>query len=111
MQNQEERGAKEEGKVFWRTCPICLGAKAASPRFKDFLPLMRHMVEHFWDWEAVPSTDPNDVFPSPQKPAKQKFPPRAKLLLAQVADWLEEALSTVPEINSIGTSDLKTADQ
>jgi hypothetical protein len=111
MKNQEERGAKEEGEMFWRTCPICLGGNAASPRFKDFLPLMRHMAEHFCDREMVPSACSNDVLLIPQRRSKQKFPPKAKLLLAQVADWLEKALNTFQEINSIGTSDVKTADQ
>ena len=111
MSNQRERSAKNAEGVFWRTCPICSRGNAASPRFDSFLPLIRHMVEHFVDWEKVPSADAGDVFLSPQRPPKQKLPPRAKLLLVMVADWLEKALQAFPEINSITTSDLKVADQ
>jgi hypothetical protein len=109
--DQQQRSANEEEGVSWRTCPICCSGNAASPKFKAFLPLMKHMAEHFVDWEEVPSADTGDVFLSPQRPPKQKFPPRAKLLLAMVADWLERALEGFPGINSITTSDLKVADQ
>ena len=103
MANQQERSAKNEKGVFWRTCPICDRGNAASPRFKTFLPLITHMAEHLVDWEQVPSTDTGDVFLSSQRPPKQKIPPRAKLLLAMVADWLERALKAFPEINSFTT--------
>ena len=111
MANQQERSAKNEEGVFWRTCPICCRGNAASPRFNTFLPLIKHLTEHFVDWEKVPSADTGDVFLSSQRPPKQKIPPRATLLLAMVADWLERALQAFPEINSINTSDLKVADQ
>jgi len=51
---------------------------------------------HGWDILEVP---------------KRKIAAEAQVLLIFVADWLQEALATYPELNDITTSNLKVADQ
>jgi hypothetical protein len=126
MQNQEEKAAKKEEQQFWRKCPIC------AQEFKDFLPLIKHVEEHRRresqsmkielgaedylqkeiEREFLPhARDDKSLRRSAGKASKRKLAPGTKDLLPWVAEWLQEALMTFPEINSIVTSDLKVAKQ
>src|SRR5712692_6655033 len=129
MENQEEEAAKKGEELFWRKCPIC------GQEFKDFLPLIKHMEEHsryesqmvkidlgakdylakriaqeFSPYLQRTETD-NKQGPHELRASKRKFAEEAKGLLSVVADWIEQALTTFSEINSIVTSDLKVAEE
>ena len=126
MQNQEEKAAKKGAQLFWRKCPIC------AQEFKDFLPPIKHLEEHRRR-ESQPikielgaddylqkaiareffqgtETDKNILRPTGGA-AKRKFAADAKGLLVAVADWLQEALMTFSDINSLLTSDVKVAER
>jgi hypothetical protein len=130
MPNQGEKAAKKEGEESWRKCPIC------AQGFKEFLPLIKHVEEHrrreaqgikveFGAPDYLQKAITREFLPSIRdakgaknrgslgaaKATKRKFAAEAKGLLAAVADWLEEALMTFPEINNILISDLKVAEQ
>jgi len=126
MPNPEEGGAKKEETLSWRKCPVC------AQEFQDFLPLIKHLEEHrrresqrvkielgaddylqkaiMREFFPGTETDKNMLRPAGGA-AKRKFAVDAKGLLVVVADWLQEALMTIPEINTLLTSDLKVADQ
>jgi len=130
LTNAESRrqGCQEEEKLFWRNCPIC------AQEFKDFLPLIKHVEEHRRresqavkielgadnylqkeiEREFLPhARDETDkkLRRSAGQASKRKVAPGTKDLLPSVADWLQEALMTFPEINRIVTSDVKVAEQ
>ena len=126
MQNQEEKAAKKGAQLFWRKCPIC------AQEFKDFLPLIKHLEEHRRresqrikielgadDYlqkaiarEFFQGTETNKNILRPTGgAAKRKFAADAKGLLVAVADWLQEALMTFSDINSLLTSDVKVAER
>ena len=126
MQNHEEEAAKKEEGVFWRECPIC------AQEFKDFLPLIKHLEEHrrresqrikielgaddylqkaiAREFFQGTETDRNILRPTGGA-AKRKFAADAKGLLVAVANWLQEALMTFSDINSLLTSDVKVAER
>jgi len=126
MQNQEEKAAKKGAQLFWRKCPIC------AQEFKDFLPLIKHLEEHrrresqrikielgaddylqkaiAREFFQGTETDKNILRPTGGA-AKRKFAADAKGLLVAVADWLQEALMTFSDINSLLTSDVKVAER
>jgi len=128
MQNQEEEAAKKGEELFWRKCPIC------GQEFNDFLPAIKHMEEHlrresqmvkielgakdylakriaqeFSPYLQGSETD-REQGPRQRAASKRKFADEAKGLLSVVGDWIERALTTFSEINSIVTSDLKVAE-
>src|SRR5437667_11385994 len=126
MQNQEEKAAKKEKQLFWRKCPIC------AQEFKDFLPLIKHIEEHrrresqgvkieLGAEDYLRKKIAREFFPSIRgaeadkrasgRASKRKFAAEAKVLLLAVADWLREALTTLPAINMFLTSDVKVAEQ
>ena len=128
MQNQEEGAAKKREGLFWRKCPIC------GQEFNDFLPAIKHMEEHLRHESQMVKIElgakdylakriaqefsPNfqgtktdsKQGPSQSRTSKRKFADEAKGLLSVVGDWLEQALTTFSEINSIVTSNLKVAE-
>src|SRR2546425_3317419 len=119
MPNQEEGGAKKEETLSWRKCPVC------AQEFQDFLPLITHLEEHrrresqqikielgaddylqkaiAREFFQGTETDKNILRPTGGA-AKRKFAADAKGLLVAVADWLQEALMTFSDINSLLTS-------
>jgi hypothetical protein len=129
MENQEERAAKKKEELSWRKCPIC------GQEFKDFLPLMKHLEEHsrlksqmvkveFGAKDYLAKKIGQEFLSSAQRTktgskqgphdlrsSKRKLADEAKGLLSVVADWIEQALTTFSEINSIVTSDLKVAEE
>jgi hypothetical protein len=129
MQNQEEKAAKREPTVSWRKGPIC------AQEFKEFLPLIKHLEKHrrhesqlvkvelgaedYLQKEIARAFSPlvpgADTGKNRSRPiggaSKRKLVDDAKGLLVAVADWLQEALMTFPEINTLLTSDLKVAEQ
>jgi hypothetical protein len=122
MEEQENTAAKEEKGEFWRKCPICVRNNATSPEFKEFLPLIEHMDTHLQpepqpvrrklgtsltELDLIALTFGVDILEVPKK----KIADQAQVLLIPVADWLQEALATCPEINNVLTSNLKVADQ
>jgi hypothetical protein len=129
MENQAEEAANREAQESWRKCPIC------GQEFKDFLPLIKHLEGHSRlqsqmvkvelgakDYlarkiagEFLPSLQGTGADrrrgPLPSGVSKRKVADEAKGLLSVVADWIEQALTTFPEINSMVTSDLKVAEE
>ena len=128
MQNQEEKAAKTKEQQSWGKCPIC------EQEFKDFLPLIKHVEEHrrresqavkieFGEDNYLQKEIEREFLPrapaktaeslrlSAGKASKRKVAPGTRDLLPSVADWLQEALMSFPEINTIVTSDLKVAKQ
>ena len=126
MPNPEEGGAKKEETLSWRKCPVC------AQEFQDFLPLIKHLEEHrrresqrikielgaddylrkaiAREFFQGTETDKNILRPTGGA-AKRKFAADAKGLLVAVADWLQEALMTFSDINSLLTSDVKVAER
>lgn len=121
MEEQANTTAKGRNKEFWRKCPICIRNNAVSPDFQEFLPLIKHMEEHL-------QPEPRPVrrasryitemdllafhygFELRETP-RRKIAREAEGLLVLVSQWLQAALVTCPEINTITTSNLKVADQ
>jgi hypothetical protein len=100
--------------------------------FSEFLPLIKHLDEHYRieaqmkkvelgadDYlqkavarEFYPFTGAADSRgKGTSQPSKRKLAPKAADLVLAVDWWLEKALETLPEINEILTSDVKTAGQ
>lgn len=122
MEEQENTAAKRKKREFWQKCPICVRNKATSPEFREFLPLIEHMETHLQPEPQPVKRKPGatlteldvlalqsgwDILDVPKK----KIADQAQVLLVFVADWLQDALATCPEINNILTSNLTVADQ
>ncbi len=122
MKQQANTAAKTVNKRFWRTCPICVQNKVASPEFQEFFRFIEHMEEHL-----QPEVRPVKKKSSSRYVTEEELlafslgvelleVPKGKIadkagLLVVVSLWLQEALAACPELNNIRTSDLKVADQ
>jgi hypothetical protein len=122
MEEQENTPAKKGEGAFWRKCPICVRNNATSPEFKEFLSLIEHMETHLQAEPQPVRRKPGAYLTEADLLAfmhgweilevpRRRIAPKAQVLLIPVADWLQEALATCPEINDILTSNLKVADQ
>src|SRR5271165_5281032 len=110
MEEQENTAAKKGKVAFWRKCPICVRNNSTSPEFKEFLSLIEHMEMHLQPEPQPVRRKPGayltetdllafmhgwDILEVP----KRKIAAEAQVLLIFVADWLQEALATYPELN------------
>jgi len=129
MENQQERAAKKGEALSWRKCPIC------GQEFEAFLPLIKHVEEdsrresqmvkiELGAKDYLAKKIAQEFLPFLQGSgaerrrgrrqsgvSKRKVADEAKGLLWMVADWVEQALASFPDISSIVTSDVKVAEE
>ena len=139
MQYQEEPVAKRnEGNLVEYVCPLCGGWDRLCEVYYAFLPFIDHLIFHL-AWKQLrelsqPFLGPQDKIwfqhpdtfeiirglpqYEPDSPPWQRFLkggekllPQAKVFLPDVADWLEKALASIEQLNSVVQSDLFVAEQ
>ncbi len=138
MQNEGEPVAKrKEGNLVEYTCPRC-GGYDLQGVFYAFLPFIDHLIGHLCleqlrelsqpfpgaSGEALfRNPDTYEVMHSPPEyrpdspvwrqflKKSQKLLPQAKVFLPDVTDWIEKALASIEQLESIKQSDLLAAEQ
>src|SRR5262249_730385 len=106
-----------------------------TPKFREFLPLVRHVVEHFdvadaateiqemaeendrlWDeieklWAEVNKLRGRPAGTWPGGGRVPKVSRQAKLALPRISDWLEDGFNSIEELAAPRQSGLKLADE
>jgi len=137
MQYEEEPVAKrKEGNLVEYVCPLCGGWDRLCEVYQAFLPFLDHLIQdlclkehpklkrpllvgsHLWfqisDRDIIyglPRYEPNSPEWKRLLEKGEKILPQAKLFLPDIADWLEKALASIEQLNSIVQSDLFTAER
>jgi hypothetical protein len=105
-----EDNAAKRIKIDFSHCPICIRCNSVSPEFKEYLPWLRHLIEHI-----DPASRSDAWYYINSKPkgkkvfAESKISATAKTFLPIIAYWLEEALDTLPKIGELTGSGTLTA--
>lgn len=111
MQGTMGDGPAKTIRIDFSHCPICIRGNSVSPDFSEYLPWIRHLIEHLQDesdpfyWWLHDNSQENrkKVF------AESKISQAAKSFLPLIAKWLEAALQTLPNINDLAGSGTLTA--
>jgi hypothetical protein len=139
MENKEVSAANDGSDSIWQKCPVCErggypdgrhGSNYPAPSFRAFLPLVKHLAEHFetaanpaplideigelWHeintlWDEVASL--RGGVASPRGGRERKVSEGARRVLPTIADWLEQALSSLPEMFDAMGGDMITAEK
>jgi hypothetical protein len=133
MPNEREPVAKklEKGPIEW-VCPVCGGWDRLCEVYYSFLPFIDHLIRDLCLlhknprivgqelWYQVPGSTkllPGLSAYDPQSPEwkellgeRRKIHSQAEVFLSDIGDWLEKALSSLVELNSVHKSDLIAAE-
>ncbi len=128
MEHQEEGAANPQKDDLGKyRCRWCTGTQEIpAPRFTSFLAFVDHLVQHAYmsrhrrkpittnpHARLVRSEPPFAAIPfaSHEPKWRERILSERKMFLPFIADWLEWALVSSPELNSIGESSILVADR
>src|SRR5437879_5638462 len=138
MQNEFEPVAnRNEAGFVQYVCQLCGGYRTLIGASDKFLPFIDHLIDDLallehsklqnprlagdQIWYQLPETNEIICGLPPYNPDAgewkrllengQKILPQAKFFLLDIADWLEKALSSLEDMDCIGTSEVLTAEQ